>query len=266
MLKSIAFASCIVIISCAAKPVVINDVDGSVLKDAGVVETTANIATKHNSCPNDMIEIRGNYCSNLEETCLKWGDPNNKGANGPVQCLEFKYPTKCLSNTVPMIYCIDKYPYPNKPEEKPATQLTWFQAKDLCEKEGKRLCTEHEFTQACRGPENKPYPYGYLRDCSKCNCDQTPWIDPTIHTFKELDKRVPMGSLPECKSDYGVMDLVGNNDRWTVNETGYPYISSLQGGHAVKGARNRCSVATRAHGPGFSYYETGTVCCSDITN
>src|SRR5271165_5185600 len=117
------------------------------------------------SCPDDMVEIKGDYCTNLEEICLKYGDPDNKGANGPVQCLEFKYPTRCLSKTIPMHYCIDKYPYPNKPEEKPTTQLDWYQAKKLCETEGKRLCTTHEFTQACRGRENKPYPYGngYVR-------------------------------------------------------------------------------------------------------
>src|SRR5271165_823561 len=130
------------------------------------VETASDPAPKTvENCPKDMIEIKGEYCTNLEEICLKYGDPDNKGANGPVQCLEFKYPTRCLSKTVPMHYCIDKYPYPNKPEEKPTTQLDWYQAKKLCETEGKRLCTTHEFTQACRGRENKPYPYGngYVR-------------------------------------------------------------------------------------------------------
>jgi formylglycine-generating enzyme len=259
MLKSIAFVLCIVIVSCATKatePIVADD----------IAQQSIEPSVQSKVCKEGMIEVQGNYCFNLEEICIKWGDPNNKGANGPAQCLEFKYPTKCLSSTVSMHYCIDKYPYPNKPEEKPTTQISWFQAQNLCAKEGKRLCTEHEFTQACRGPENKPYPYGtgYLRDCSKCNCDKTPWLNPATHTFEELDKRVSMGSLPECKSDYGVIGLVGNNDRWTVNESGHPYVSSLQGGHAIKGARNRCSVSTRAHGPGFSYFETGTVCCDNI--
>jgi len=216
-------------------------------------------------CPDDMVEIKGDYCTNLEEVCLKYGDPDNKGANGPVQCLEFQYPTRCLSKTVPMHYCIDKYPYPNKPEEKPTTQLDWYQAKKLCEADGKRLCTMHEFTQACRGPENKPYPYGngYIRDCSKCNCDLERNFDPFKASFEKLDKRIPMGSMPECVSDYGVYSLVGNNDRWVLNESGHPYYSALAGGHAYKGARNRCSPATLVHGPTFSWFETGALCCRD---
>lgn len=225
-----------------------------------------NSSIKENAsiCPSNMIHVQGDYCNNLEEVCLKWGDPDNKGANGPVQCLEFKFPTKCLSNTTHLSYCIDVYPYPNKPEELPTTNLSWFQAQELCGKEGKRLCNMKEFTQACRGPENKPYPYGYSRDCSKCNCDRTPWVDPTTHSFQELDKRVTLGSMPECKSDYGVMDTVGNNDRWVENENGKPFVSALKGGHAVLGARNRCSPTTLVHGPSFSFYETGALCCKSL--
>lgn len=215
-------------------------------------------------CPYHMIHVTGDYCTNLEEICLKWADPDNKGANGPVQCLEFKYPTRCLGTKVHLDYCIDEYPFPNIPEAKPMTNMSWYQAQDACKNQGKRLCNMKEFTQACRGPENKPYPYGYIRDCSKCNCDRIPWLDPATHSFEELDKRVPMGSMPECKSDYGVMSMVGNNDRWVENETKKPYVSALKGGHAVQGARNRCSPTTFVHGPDFSYYETGALCCKDV--
>lgn len=218
-------------------------------------------------CPSNMIEVEGNYCPSLEEVCLKWGDSDNKGANGPVQCLEFKYPTKCLSAKKQRLhFCIDKYPLPNIAGELPTTQMSWYDVKRTCEKQGKRLCSRPEFTQACRGPEDKPYPYGngYNRDCNACNCDRVPWLDPSTHTFAELDKRVPLGSKPNCVSDYGVFDVVGNNDRWVLNETGKPFKSALMGGHAVMGARNRCTPSTLVHNEGFSFYETGGVCCKNI--
>ena len=217
------------------------------------------------ACPNNMVEIKGDYCNSLEEICLKYGDPDNKGPNGPVQCLEFKNPTKCVSSTTPMHFCIDKTPYPYSLDKKPTTNITWYDAKKICEDQGKRLCGRKEYTQACRGPENKPYPYGYVRDCTKCNCDRTPWLAPSTHSFKELDRRVTINEILECKSDYGVIGLVGNNDRWVYNESESPYKSALVGGHAIKGARNRCSVATLAHNEYFKYYEVATpVCCLDI--
>jgi sulfatase modifying factor 1 len=229
---------------------------------APTVEDAPKVISK---CPDGMVYIEGDYCPVLEEICLKWGDPDNKGANGPAQCLEFKYPTKCLSKRIKMSYCIDLYPLPNVPSELPTTNMTWYDVKDACEKQGKRLCSRPEFTQACRGIEDHPYPYGngYQRDCTACNCDRVPWVNPATHPFSDVDKRVPLGSMPRCKSDYGVFDMVGNNDRFVYNETERPFKSALMGGHAVAGARNRCTPSTTAHNESFKYYETGGLCCSN---
>jgi len=214
-------------------------------------------------CPDTMTEISGDYCIKLEEICLEWGDTDNP--RGPAQCLKFKQPTKCLSDTKHMHYCIDTIPYPYNLDEKPATNMTWYQAKKICEDQGKRLCNIKEFTQACRGPENKPYPYGYSRDCKKCNCDRGPWLDPETHSFEELDKRLPIKDIIECKSDYGIISLVGNNDRWVYNENEKPYKSALVGGHAIKGARNRCTATTLVHFEMYAQYQAATpLCCKDI--
>ena len=235
------------------------------VEDASVVDVVSIVPPV---CPSGMVEVNGDYCSNLEEICLKWGDPNNPGVNGPVQCLEFKYPTKCLSDkTIPLHYCIDEYPYPYDLNEKPATNMTWYAAQKICKDQGKRLCETKEYRQACRGPENKPYPYGYVRDCSLCNCDRVPWLDPATHTFAQLDKRVPIKDILQCKSDYGVIGLVGNTDRWVHNELfgEKPFRSGLCGGHPVLGARNRCTPITLAHSPDSQYYEFGQpLCCQDI--
>jgi len=276
MIKKITIISSIFLFSCIPASQNNNKISDAETV-AGAVDTisSAPINTPHSNTStiiNDaddsgkMIEIEGEYCPNLEEICLRWGDPNNHGANGPAQCLEFKYPTKCLSARTHMHYYIDKYPLPHIKGELPITQITWYQAKAMCENIGKRLCSRPEFIQACRGPNDKPYPYGdgYHRECgTSCNCDRTPWLDPSTHTFQELDKRVPLGSMSRCVSDYGVYDMVGNNDRWVINETGHPYRSALVGGHAVLGARNRCSVSTVVHNESFSYYETGGLCCKD---
>lgn len=257
MIKKLIFAICFV--SCVSPSI-------SKIDPQTVIPIQQNlIASQINKkCRDGMIEINGEFCPNLEETCLKYRiSPEKVPKSQHPICLEFKNPTVCKSKTVHLNFCIDEYPFPNDKKEKPKTLMTWYDAKKACEDQGKRLCEIKEFQQACRGPENKPYPYGYIRDCGKCNCDRTPWIDPETHSFEEVDKRISLGEMQECKSDYGVYDLVGNNDRWVINESGKPYVSALVGGHAIMGARNACSPKTLVHGPEYKGYITGTVCCSD---
>lgn len=224
-------------------------------------------------CPTDMVHVNGEYCSNLEEVCLKWLDTPlciSKDENTsecqewstPLRCAEFKKPTICRSSTVHMNFCIDKYEYPNKFGEKPKLQTTWVQAKTTCESQGKRLCVDNEWTQACRGPNNLPYPYGYTRDSNACRID-LPWQDPNTHTFEQLDKTVPSGSMSACISEYGAYDMTGNGDEWAVSSGGTPYTSVLKGGHP-HGVRNRCSPRTEGHNTTFSYYDTGFRCCKNI--
>lgn len=224
-------------------------------------------------CPPNMNLIEGDFCHNLEEVCLKWIDDPvcNEWSEDkkiclkmgePLKCAEFKYPTKCQGKITHLKFCIDVFEYPNQEGIKPKLQNTWYQAKNLCEKENKRLCFENEWTQACRGKDNLPYPYGYKRDATACLID-LPWQDPTTHTFEELDKTVPAGSMSKCISPYGVYDMTGNGDEWTVSSGGTTYVSVLKGGHP-HGVRNRCTPHTTAHGPNFSFYDTGFRCCKDV--
>lgn len=228
------------------------------------------ISSNSKNCPVDMILIEGDFCQNLEEICLKFLDEpkcekyyEDKCVkfSEPLRCQEFKYPTKCNSKTFHMKFCIDKFEYPNKLGEKPSLQNTWYEAKTKCEALNKRLCSENEWTQACRGPNNYPYPYGYIRDPSKCRID-LPWQDPTTHTFEQLDKTVKSGEM-SCVSEYGIYDMTGNADEWAVSNGGTPYLSVLKGGHP-HGVRNRCSPKTPGHGPTFSFYVTGFRCCKDF--
>lgn len=241
----------------------------------------------HDVCPSDMVEVEGDFCPAVVQECLKWLDPDNKGANGPARCAEFRQ-TKCLSRArVHMHFCIDKYEWPNRAGVLPQVKMSYYDAERACSTVGKRLCDADEFTLSCEGPDMKPYPYGdgYHRDSSACNIDR-PAIDPFKHPIdpvtgkvnrsidsgerplEEVDQREPAGSHPECVSPYGAYDMVGNADEWVYNPRGNrhkgPWYSGLKGGHWVNGARNRCRPMTEAHGPDFSFYVTSTRCCASI--
>lgn len=233
----------------------------------------------HQDLSDDMVEIQGDFCPEVEQVCLRWVDVDGNtitmppGSDG--RCGEFRKPSRCLSpKKVPMHYAIDRYEWPNKKGSIPKDWVTWYDAKALCESQGKRLPTRHEWTFACEGPEIQPYPYGdgYHRDKTACNFDNH--IPKGIDVFKATSPDsstasvlrsmlVPAGSNPRCVSPWGVAEMVGNIDEFTVNETGKPYVSSLQGGH-IAGVRNRCRASTDAHSPSFNWYETGFRCVRDI--
>jgi sulfatase modifying factor 1 len=267
------FLFSLVLVCCSTKQVSQKVADQSLPKN---YIREVMVADVEPPCPTDMTQVEGEYCPNLEEVCLKYLDKplclkqNDKGLclkmSSPMRCEEFKFPTVCRSNTKHVNFCIDIYEYPNKEGEKPKLQVSWYQAKETCESLGKRLCSDIEWTQACRGPRNLPYPYGYKRDSTVCRID-LPWQDPNTHTFEQLDKTVPAGSMINCVSEYGAYDMTGNGDEWAVSDSSKsyseaPYISILKGGHP-HGVRNRCTPNTDGHGPTFTFYDTGFRCCKD---
>jgi len=66
---------------------------------------------------------------------------------------------------------------------------------------------------ACEGEEMRPYPYGFSRDSSACNADQTDLIN-AAGRLKDL--RAPGGSFARCVSPFGVFDLAGNLEEFVA--------------------------------------------------
>jgi hypothetical protein len=230
-----------------------------------------------------MVLVDGDYCTRLELECkhswyAKWNDKTI--------CDEFESPSKCTGPRVHKRFCIDTYEYPNRQGERPRVMFNFPQAQKLCAAEGKRVCTETEWTTACEGPEYKPYPYGYARDASLCNGDR-PYVEPrvlghdakgaSIFAFASKDERVAQpelerlwqgvasGSQPRCVSDYGVWDMAGNADELAASETPEPtskYDNVTTGGPWLYGVRNQCRPKIYTHNEGFAYYYLSTRCCA----
>jgi hypothetical protein len=227
------------------------------------------------TCPDGMVLVEGDYCPLLGHVCLK-------RLEGEVErCAEYAAPPICDGPTQKKRFCIDRFEYPNLEGVRPAVMVSWHEAKDACEAEGKRLCTGSEWTLACEGSDRVPYPYGYTRDSTACNIDRPhPEVDAqalqepraVAAEVARLDQRVPSGQMTRCKSSYGVQDMTGNVDEWVVNEKHFgpapsdgserPFISALKGGYWGP-VRNRCRATTTAHNEWFRYYEVGFRCCAD---
>lgn len=218
-------------------------------------------------CKEGMVHVHGSYCPKVEQKCLEWLDDASASVNGAMRCARFA-PSVCLSRErVEKDFCIDKFEYPNVEGEEPKVASTWIQAAAVCEEQGKRLCTDSEWTFACEGEEMRPYPYGETgleRDESACDQTHDPMPNPTAPK-SEWSKHYPghaSGSFEKCTSPSGAFDMVSGVDEWVVNESGKPFKSGLKGGYGTNRVRTRCRPMTTAHGPSFSFYNVGFRCCA----
>jgi len=126
-------------------------------------------------------------------------------------------------------FCIDRYEFPNDLGYYPFVNKTWFQAQADCARRNKRLCTSAEWEKACKGAENYRYPYGNTYKPTLC---QT-----------EARNVAMVGTHKECRSSYGVYDMVGNVWEWTTYESDIA-VARAYGGHWTFGDAAKCTIQT----------------------
>jgi formylglycine-generating enzyme len=240
-------------------------------------EVTDRAEGNRGACAPGMIEVAGNMVAaylmdqRQQAVCTKW--INRKF---PERCAEFDR-DKWLAEIrelprKPMHFCIDRFEYPNIKGEYPILYVNWVEAKQICQEDGKRLCSETEWTFACEGEEAMPYPYGYVRDAEACVVDATwkPYYaqafstsEGTMHELDRLWQGAASGTHPRCKSPFGVEDMIGNVDEWTRSSSKEGRPSVLKGGYWGP-VRTRCRPSTRAHGELHAFYQQGFRCCANV--
>lgn len=150
-------------------------------------------------------------------------------------------------------FWIDALPFvdPRKddPYAPPLTGMTWDQARQLCERAGKRLCEEDEWEKACKGPKNLIFSYGDTWDPEAC----------PKPGFFEGGYR--LSDYPACVSGYGVVGMTGGVGEWTAD--------SFRSGHLVKPSEvgsmpkhARCAGRTDRNAD-FQSTHIGMRCCAD---
>jgi hypothetical protein len=245
-------------------------------------ETDAREGTR-GACKPGMVEVSGKMIGAgaiegamiellQDATCSRWITQSF-----PERCATFsRGKWLALSARLPRReahFCIDRYEYPNVVGEYPVIDINFRESAARCKSEGKRLCTEDEWTFACEGEEAMPYPTGYERPANECVIDR-PWQRPdevvldhrsTFAAMLEVGRLwqgEASGSRPRCKSAFGVYDMTGNVDEWTRSSVPGERPSVLKGGYWGP-VRTRCRPATKKHGESHAFYQQGFRCCAD---
>jgi formylglycine-generating enzyme required for sulfatase activity len=95
----------------------------------------------------------------------------------------------------------------------PVNCVNFDGAKQYCEWAGGRLCTEEEWVAACRGTEERPFPYGTAFAADACNVH--PGSAAVAGGTFDTD---PVAAKPACEGGLpGLFDMAGNVSEWLAD-------------------------------------------------
>ena len=212
-------------------------------------------------CPEGMLLVEGTTCAETHRKCIE------RRPGDDASCRSFE-PATCRRG-LPLRFCVDRYEYPNQEGMLPAAVVTFEQAREACTEEGKRLCTEMEWTFACEGPKGFAFSYGDEELSGACNVGRPAprlrhdalWEAKDVSAvFEQYDARVRSGALKGCAGPFGARDLLGNVAEWVRSDL--PGFERALRGGSYSGTPS-CQTVSQIKQPSFRELQTGFRCCRD---
>lgn len=238
-------------------------------------------------CPREMVDVRGEFCIDRFESSLV--DAENGEALSP-----HYHPTRAQTAASWARYrdrgsgANDTVRAPPPPEFQlkrdpallarslesvvPQGYLSGELARIACHAAGKRLCSHAEWVLACRGQQNRKFPYGDSYQERTCNVFREAHPAQLLHrdaSREHLDPRLGLvsgaegpllrrtGATSGCRSEWGsdaVFDMVGNLDEWLED-------GGFAGGFFSRGTRDGCDARITSHPSQYFDYSLGARCC-----
>ncbi|MFO0618088.1 MAG: hypothetical protein U0414_36185 [Polyangiaceae bacterium] len=251
-------------------------------------------AAPHSTCPSDMVAVGTDLCVDRFESVLvsksgRWLSPDYSPTTGFLSASYSEWSTRrervgdlfARAMPIPSLpdfqlgATIDPIAV-SRPGVRPNAYVTGNTAKAACEAAGKRLCKPDEWKRACKGEENRMFPYGDEFEDGVCNVFRDAHPAAMLHghsSLGHLDPRLgrvvsPTGPLlrltgetTRCASHWGddaIYDMVGNLDEWVDEKSG-----GFAGGFYARTTRNGCEAFVDAHPMGYTDYSLGVRCCLD---
>ena len=194
---------------------------------SGYNEQGDKCVMEQQKCPSDMVFIPA-------------GEFTMGCSAGDSTCKDSEKPPKRIYIDA---FCMDQYEYPNQQGQMPKANVSWYDAKQLCEAQGKRLPTEAEWEKAARGGlEAMRYPWGDTWDASACNHGDKPG-DRFNNTAS------PAGSF--SPNGYGLYDVAGNLLEWVADCFDSEWYSKMPSANPV----NACTGGGYRVVRGGSWYD-----------
>jgi len=243
-------------------------------------------------CPADMVAVAGRVCVDRYEMAITDGATGNRWPPFFTPDLDRARTVartyESLRERAPLGSFERAFEIPETPSfaiapravtEKgvlPQGYLSADQAEAACAASGKRLCTEAEWVTACRGEEQRDFPYGDHYEQGACNVNRENHPSAMLHGNAARYHDDPRnnlvaveghpllresGATPRCASHWrgdAIYDMVGNLDEWVADGRGV-----FVGGFYSRGTRSGCASRVSAHPRAYSDYSTGGRCCKD---